>query len=166
MNATATKTVKIVACACSTVVAFGENGEERRTNCRATTQRTFAPGHDARLKGFLIRAGADNMTVTFEGSGINLDPVGLANSFGFAHMVADGIAAAKKRVFATALRGATAKPKAKAKKAKVIPAPRTEKVACKVGRWTYEGTLSSNGLIFSYTDRKGRHLMAEKFTRV
>lgn len=164
MNATATKTVKIVACACSTVVAFGENGEERRTNCRATTQRTFAPGHDARLKGFLIRAGADNLTVTFDGSGINLDPVSLANSFGFAHMVADGIAAAKKRVFATALR--VVSPKAKKAKKVTVPAPRTEKVACKVGRWTYEGTLSANGKIFSYTDRKGHHLMAERFTRV
>lgn len=155
MNATATKTAKIVACACSTVVAFGKDGEERRTGCRATTQRTFAPGHDARLKGFLIRAGADDMTVTFDGSGINLDPVSLANSFGFAYMVADGIAAAKKRALTES-----------AKSRKVIPAPRRETVACKVGRWCYEGTVSANGKIFSYTDRQGRHLMAEKFTRV
>lgn len=155
---TAIAAAKIVACACSTVIAIAEDGTEIRTGCHATTKRTFAPGHDARLKGFLIRAGAENMMVRFEDSGINLTALGLAASFGFSHMVEDGIRAAKDRAFAKALR--------ETKKAKPAPKAEPVKVAAKVGRWVYEGTISANGEIFSYTDRQGRHLMATKFTRV
>lgn len=34
------------------------------TGCTATTKNRFAPGHDAKLKGFLARAGADGLLVT------------------------------------------------------------------------------------------------------
>lgn len=135
MNATATR------CACS---SFADATTGERLVCTATTKRTFAPGHDARLKGHLIRIGrAGHLVHTPEG-GTPKFPAVVAERFGFAHMVRDGIA----RV-------------APARKAKKAAAP--AKVTAKVGRWLYEGTLTAGGKIFSYTDRKGNHLMAEKF---
>lgn len=136
------------ACACSLVVAIDAAGRETRTGCTATTKRTFAPGHDARLKGFLIRAGRDGLHVREVGLGVahETTPAKFADRYGFGHMVRDGIA----------------RP-AKVRKAKAV-APRT--VIGKVGRWTYEGTVTANGGIFTYTDRQGRTLMAEKFTTV
>lgn len=136
-------------CSCSRFVAIDAASRETRTGCTATTRRTFAPGHDARLKGFLIRAGRDGLHVREVGRGVAHDqhPVQIAERFGFAHMVRDGIA----RV-------------AKPRKAAKVAAPRT--VTAKVGRWLYEGTVTAGGGLFTYTDRKGAQLIAEKFTIV
>lgn len=143
MNAT------LAPCSCSRFVAIDAAGRETRTGCTATTRRTFAPGHDARLKGFLIRAGRDGLHVREVGRGVAHDqhPAQVAERFGFAQMVRDGIA----RV-------------AKPRKAAKAVAPVT--VTAKVGRWVYEGRVTAGGGIFSYTDRQGRNLMAEKFTVV
>ena len=138
MTATAT------ACACSLFVAVTASGQTARTGCTATTRRTFAPGHDAKLKGFLIRAGREGMLIRTPEGGADQLPAKVAERFGFAHMVREGIA----------------RPKA-TRKAKAAPAPRT--VTAKVGRWEYEGTLTAGGKIFTYRDRQGRTLMAEKF---
>jgi len=142
MNATAAAKI---ACSCS---SFADATTGGRLACTATTKRTFAPGHDAKLKGFLIRVGrAGHLVHTPEG-GTPQFPAKVADRFGFGHMVRDGIA----RV-------------APARKAKKAAAPaQPVKVIAKVGRWLYEGTLTAGGQIFSYTDRKGNHLMAEKFT--
>jgi hypothetical protein len=139
MTATATR------CACSSFVAVATDGTTDRLVCTQTTKRTFAPGHDAKLKGFLIRAGRAGLLISTEQG--NVEPTAIADLFGFGHMVRDGI----KRV-------------APVRKAKKAAAPVT--VQGKVGRWVYEGTLTAGGRIFSYTDRKGNHLMAEKFTIV
>lgn len=124
-------------CACSLFVAVAADGRDTRTGCTATTRRTFAPGHDARLKGFLIRAGRDRLHVREVGRGVAHDqhPVQIAERFGFAHMVRDGIARA-----------------AKPRKAKAV-APRT--VTAKVGRWFYEGTMDDRGN-FTYTQKNGQ----------
>lgn len=142
-------TASLVRCSCSLFVAIDAAGRETRLSCTATTRRTFAPGHDAKLKGFLIRAGRDGMHVREVGRGVAHDqhPTQVADRFGFGHMVRDGIA----RV-------------AKPRKAAKVAAPRT--VRGKVGRWVYEGTVTAGGGIFTYTDRQGRTLMAEKFTVV
>lgn len=133
-------------CSCSLFVAVAADGTTRRTGCTATTRRTFAPGHDARLKGFLIRAGREGLLIRTPEGGADQLPAKVAERFGFAAMVAEGIA----------------RP-ARTRKAKAV-APRT--VIGKVGRWTYEGTVTANGGLFSYTDRQGRNLIAEKFTIV
>jgi len=133
-------------CSCSLFAAVAADGTTTRTGCTATTRRTFAPGHDARLKGFLIRAGkAGHLVATPEGT--QEFPAKVADRFGFGYMVREGIA----RV-------------AKPRKAAKVVAPRT--VRGKVGRWVYEGTVTANGGVFTYTDRQGRQLMAEKFTIV
>lgn len=126
------------ACQCRN---FADATTGERLVCTATTKRTFAPGHDARLKGHLIRIGrAGHLVHTPEG-GTPQFPAVVAERFGFAHMVRDGIARTPKK----------AAPKAPAK------------VTAKVGRWLYEGTVTAGGRLFSYTDRKGNHLIAEKF---
>lgn len=124
-------------CACSLVVAVAADGTTTRTGCTATTRRTFAPGHDARLKGFLIRAGRDGLHVREVGLGVahETTAVKFAERFGFAHMVADGIAR-------------QAKPR---KAAKVAP----KTVTAKVGRWFYEGTMDDRGN-FTYTQKNGK----------
>lgn len=138
------------ACACSGFKAVDVAGNVvATTGCTASTKRTFAPGHDARLKGFLIRAGREGNLVRTPEGGNDQVAVRVAERFGFAQMVRDGIArkAAKK----------VAK-----KVAEVAPA----KVTGKVGRWLYEGTVTAGGKLFTYTDRKGAQLIAEKFTIV
>lgn len=152
MNATtATQTVTAThACACSGYKAVDAAGNVvATTGCTGVTKRTFAPGHDARLKGFLIRAGREGNLVRTPEGGSDIVAAKVADRYGFGHMVRDGIA----------------RPKAvrKAKKvAEVAPA----KVTGKVGRWLYEGTVTAGGKLFTYTDRKGAQLIAEKFTIV
>ncbi len=143
MNATAKTALK--SCTCSLVVAFTEDGRELTTGCTATTKRTFAPGHDARLKGFLIRNGAEGNLVRV-GDDVNTSAQAVANQFGFSGMVADGIAKAQARAIAKKA------PKAKAPK----------KVTAKVGRWFYEGIVEGDE--FVYTDKRENVLRATKFT--
>lgn len=121
-------------CSCSLFVAVAADGTRTTTGCTATTRRTFAPGHDARLKGFLIRAGkAGHLVATPEGT--QEFPAKVAERFGFAAMVAEGIA----------------RP-ARTRKAKAV-APRT--VTAKVGRWVYEGTMDDWGN-FTYVQKNGK----------
>lgn len=149
MNANATKAAKTAphACACSGFQAVDASGTQvTTTKCAATTRRTFAPGHDARLKGFLIKAGRLGHLVRTPEGGDDLTATKVADRFGFAQMVRDGIH------------------RAPAKKARKVAG--AAKVVGKVGRWTYEGTVTAGGKLFTYTDRKGAQLIAEKFTIV
>lgn len=131
------------ACACGGYTAFDIAGTKRTTGCKAVTKRTFAPGHDARLKGFLIRAGREGLLISTP-EGETKDAMQVADKFGFGHMVREGIAR-------------KAAPR-KAKKA--TPAPLL--VTAKVGRWVYEGKLADG--TFTYTDKQGNARTAAKFT--
>lgn len=144
-NTNTAKTTAPHACDCGGYKAIDASGTVVvTTGCNATTRRTFAPGHDARMKGFLIRAGREGMLIRTPEGGDDQLPAKVAERFGFAQMVRDGIA--------------------RVRKDKKVAAP--AKVVGKVGRWTYEGTVTAGGKIFTYTDRKGAQLMAEKFTIV
>jgi len=153
-------------CTCSLVVAFANDTDEvLTTGCTATTKRTFAPGHDARLKGFLIRAGIADQLVRI-GDDVNTSPEAIAEQFGFAHMVRTGIkngkdkAAAKE--FAALLRDVK-------KTAKASHETKRREVTCKVGRWTYEGFITdspAHGPQFTYTSKAGVQTTTTKFTRV
>ncbi|MFF6858485.1 hypothetical protein ACFY9H_24290 [Streptomyces bacillaris] len=133
---TATQT-EPTACTCSQFAT--EDG--RTTGCTAETKRLFAPGHDAKLKSFLIRMGAEGTEVirTVDGIASPADASTHAAKFAFGHMVAAGITRAEGKAAAKAERAA--------KKA----APKT--VTAKVGRWTREGVV--DGDTFTYTDAKG-----------
>lgn len=130
-------------CACSTFfVVVG--GVRQGTGCPGTsTTREFAPGHDAKLKGFLIRAGREGQDVTCT-DGTTRSAVATASRYGFAHMVEAGIS----------------RP-AKVRKAKTAAPVVAE---AKVGRWVYKGTVE--GDTFTYTDKAGVTKTATKFTLV
>jgi hypothetical protein len=107
--------------------------QELTTGCPKTlTGRTFAPGHDAKLKGFLIRVGTDGHEVT-DDQGISCTAEAMAGRYGFAHLVREGIdnakfareeAANRRKVrdHKAELRNAKADAKAERKLAKVLPA--------------------------------------------
>jgi hypothetical protein len=125
-TATAAKTAKtLVRCACAEFEIGNTvelpNGEPdfvgETTGCGSDTRRVFAPGHDARLKSLLIKAGIADMEVRYgQGIVVTTDAVNAARQFGFADLVAAGIQ-----------RG-IAKAKAKAEKA---AAPKAERKTAK-----------------------------------
>jgi hypothetical protein len=163
MNAktTAAKTA-LVACSCSkATVRNAETGELLTTGCTAQTKRTFAPGHDARLKGFLIRAGIADHEVRF-GNSQPLNAVQVAEMFGFGHLVEAGIKRGMDREFAKLL-------KETKRQAKATHVTTRLEVTCKVGRWTYEGFITDDpmhGPKFTYTTKAGVQTTTQKFTRV
>lgn len=166
MTATTAQVAKIAAelnvCQCGRFAVVKADGTKVRTGCTRTTKRLFAPGHDAKLKGILIRAGVAGEQVIREGEGNNgfTDPVKWGYSFGFGHMVEAGIKLARDK--------AAAKKSAKAK-AEPVAAPEPEVVEAKVGRWTYKGVVlpAADGQPnFQYTDGKGEVKNALKFTLV
>jgi hypothetical protein len=79
-----------------------------RTGCEERTSISFASGHDARLKGFLIIAGADGVKLIDEGrpdGSDPLDPMEVATELGWARQVQKGIDAEVARRVAKELRG-------------------------------------------------------------
>lgn len=136
-----------------------------RITCQRSTTREFAPGHDAKLKGFLIRTGAEGQmvrAVAADGTTREMTAVAAASRYGFGHMVADGIAKAKEKAFARLIRETT-------KQARGTHKTANPTVTAKVGRWVYEGTVTdspNHGEQFTYTNRKGVQVTTTKFRRV
>lgn len=72
--------------------------QQKTTGCTATTQSTFAPGHDAKLKSLLIAAGVGGHqvrkvhydTVTVK------DALGVAADLGWENLVREAIARASR----------------------------------------------------------------------
>jgi hypothetical protein len=172
-------------CLCSTFAAIKQhitlgNGQpdtiEEVTGCTATTAREFAPGHDAKLKALLIRAGVAGWEVR-QGN-ITGSAEKAAAQFAFAYMVDQGIARGRAKAAAKADRNAAKaeRPKAARKAKSATPAPAAsadqhvvttvaapEPVAeaapattrIKVGRWEYDATIAPNGDAH-YTSGKGQ----------
>ncbi|OOC52625.1 MULTISPECIES: hypothetical protein [Nocardiopsis] len=128
-----------------------ETGEA--TGCTKTTTREFAPGHDAKLKSLLIRAGAMGAEVrrVVDGMALTGDAVKAAEGYGFAHMVASGIERAHAKARAKAERAA-ARAAAKEKK----ESTGTDTVRAKVGRATYEGRLESSEFVYTVNGAERR----------
>lgn len=161
----AAKTADLKPCTCSRVATFTETGEVVTTGCTATTRRTFAPGHDARLKGFLIRAGVADQLVRI-GNDANTDPEAIADQFGFGYMVRTGIKNGKEKAaakaFAEVLRGVK-------REAKASHTTKRREVSCKVGRWVYEGFITDDpmhGPKFTYTTKAGVQTTTQRFTKI
>ena len=67
-------------------------GEPKTTGCVGTpTKKTFAPGHDTKLKSLLIEAGALGAVIR-DDTGAITDVASIARRFGFASQVDSGIA--------------------------------------------------------------------------
>lgn len=89
------------------------------TGCQATTKREFAPGHDAKLKSFLIQHGAQDHLICH---GITHGPAeSFAKQYTFGYMVVEGIAKAKEKMAAKADRAAAKAAKPATKKAAKKP---------------------------------------------
>lgn len=114
-------------------------------SCDGVTYRKFAPGHDARLKGFLIQVGRSGHRVKVRGSDKTITPVEAASRYGFAHQVRAGIARAEPAQAATAAQPDT--------------------LVARVGRWSYRGKVKrENGRkVFVYRDRKGNERRSTDF---
>ena len=84
--------------------ANAETGE--RIDCEAATARNFAPGHDAKLKSFLIRTGAAGDLVRQLGVADAITAVQAANLYGFGNLVSAGIIKAAEKAEARANRPA------------------------------------------------------------
>ncbi|MFV2195993.1 hypothetical protein [Nocardiopsis sp. LOL_012] len=135
-----------------------ETGET--TGCTKTTTREFAPGHDAKAKSLLIRAGAMGAEVrrVVDGMALTGDAVKAAEGYGFAHMVASGI----ERAARLAAEKAERKAARAAKKADNEPLPelvgpaaavadfqeKNPMVTAKVGRWEYEGRVIDGEFVY------------------
>lgn len=147
---TATETV-LNLCACGNVTFVVDGEDIAPTRCRRSTTRTFAPGHDARLKGNLIRAAIAGHDVRLA-SGELVSPQHIANGFGFGWQVARGLELGLARIAAKVAKKTAPKPAA------------PQVVKAKVGRWIYEGIVS--GEFFNYTDKKGAAQTTAKFAQV
>lgn len=199
------KTQKPCSCAAYSINVWNEDSQDwdtaATTKCPGTlTARDFAPGHDAKLKGFLIRAGVAGLEVS-DNQGITASALQMAARYGFEQMVRRGIAgglvkqetkklkkgerselaeAAQVRVDTLVHDGNSARKSRElaalvaAEEAKHA-AEQTERpepewddepqiVKAKVGRWTYEGTVSDGE--FTYSNGKGEATVTTKFTLV
>lgn len=120
--------------------------------CGAMTRRSFAPGHDAKLKGLLIKLNREGQSFNVAGEGFltHVEPSTLAAELGWSHFLTP------------------AKPKS-ARKAKAKN--RTGQTGqVKVGRWFYPATvLEDNGATLDviYTKKDNTEVLdtvpAERF---
>lgn len=134
---------------------YADAETDERLQCEQDTYRNFAPGHDARLKGFLIRVGRAGHPVRILGSDEVVSPVKAASRYGFAQQVQDGIRRAHGRPFVPERRSKTAAP---------AGAPQT----ARVGRWEYRGRVRQEDgrRVFIYRDRRGNERRTPEFELV
>ncbi|WEH15014.1 hypothetical protein [Streptomyces sp. VNUA24] len=154
-NTTAAKTTaEPVACTCSQFAT----ADGQTTGCTAETKRLFAPGHDAKLKSFLIKVGAEGTEVirTVDGIASSADASTHAAKFAFGHMVAAGITRAEGKAAEKAERAA-----ARAARKAAPKAPK--KVTAKVGRATFTGHMDGDHFVYEV---KGKERRTLKFTAV
>lgn len=140
--------------------------------CRQLTKRTFAPGHDAKLKSLLIFAGAGGHSVRRnEGGAVRIsDPMSFAEYYGFAHQVAAGIVRAGQKLAEKADKKAQREAAKSLKSTKKALKRATTKypVTIKVGRWEYKATIdeTSNEATFTSANGQVKTAPAGKYTIV
>lgn len=146
--------------------------------CADETARKFAPGHDARLKGLLIRlhVAGEEYPRLIGGSVVTTTPMAVAKEYGWGHYLTDAkdrhAAKVKAKQERVAARVAAHVEKAKAKGESkpstkslesLLPQTKAAKkgfhpVRVKIGRWEYDATVEAEGvnsLTVSYLDKKG-----------
>jgi hypothetical protein len=153
-NTTAAKTAQAEATRCECSRFELEDGQT--TGCKAETKRLFAPGHDAKLKSFLIRAGAAGAMVTRvaeDGHRTSGQADSLAAKFPFGYMVAAGITRARDKATEKARK---AEERAARKAAPKAKAPK--KVTAKVGRATFTGHMDGDHFVYEVEGKERRTL--------
>lgn len=130
-----------------------ESFESYGTDCRQSTTRVFAQGHDAKLVGFMVRAELGGEEIALVDGGIRTTFPGAVAA---AASISDALAvkaqaqldAAKARLTKKAATEArkAARKSAKAAEAVVEVVPVADRQAeIKVGRWTYWATIQADG---------------------
>lgn len=111
------------------ITVDGADGSEPTIEDEMTTEcdgrlvsRTFAQGHDAKLKSLLIRAGVAGLDV-HDGRGTSADAVNMAGRFGWGALVGKGVASGLAKLETKRLRDTA---KAEAKTELVEPEPKAE----------------------------------------
>lgn len=164
-TATKTKTApKTVECSCYSIAHYEQDQLEFHS-CGAQTRRTFAPGHDAKLKGTLIRlhrAGLPYVRIV-NGTRQEIEPMQHAKLYGWGHLLT---AQAKRGVKLPTEKAAKA---TEARPVEDLPlhqpqAKANGPVEVKVGRWWYDvvsyEVLEGGGFEIEYT-RKGHDAAAK-----
>lgn len=177
-------------CECAQYFVAGEPNQPAlaETHCEAATTNTFAPGHDAKLKSLLIKAGVVGRHVTR--GGVTRPAVDWSYQFGFGPQVEAGIAKGRNKIAERAAKRMARSAKAKAREVApsasraqaeneafnqalrevqaerntAIEAAPTGLVKAKVGRWVKEGNVTPNG--FTYYDAKHVAQTTTKYTLV
>ena len=157
-------------CECGLWSSLLEDGNYESTRCDKAVpgDRTFAQGHDAKLKSLLIEAGVRGLEVTRHGDRegtadrVFTEGYAAAERFGFAHQVYDGIQAGKAKAEKRKERESA---KALAKTTKAVKKRKLEAVKnaveIKVGRWKYHVVEETAGT-YVYIDSKGQEHTIEK----
>lgn len=105
------KPVKIATpCACASFfIKSNDDGSLSGTDCTAVTVNTFGPGHDAKLKSLLIKAGVAGSTVVRVEGDVHTDmsAVEAADEHGFAAQVQKSVEAKRSRAEEVAARKAS-----------------------------------------------------------
>lgn len=111
------------------------------TGCTQTTERIFAPGHDAKLKSLLIKAGAAGSEIVRAEGGVNVysSAEQVAKSYGFELQVLAGVKRAQAK--------AAERAEKKAAKASQKPSKKGVEVGAqiKVGRHFYDALIAPDG---------------------
>lgn len=117
--------------------------ETEETGCAARTTRDFAPGHDAKLKSMLIRAGVRGLEVRHNAGGVvrSGSAETMAKGFGFYHMVVDGIKSGKAKTEAKANRAAAPKAERKPRGSKAASQERAAALTVKMAAKTAQAEV-------------------------
>lgn len=144
-------------------------------SCGQTTHRTFAPGHDAKLKGLLLRlARAGQEYVFFDGGLlVHASPVAELDRWGWTEFLVELKPRAKRERKGQKPRKSDSPDAVTKVKAftsdtagDLAPAPGFHPVRVKVGRWVYDGQIvasQGNGDLVSveYVNGKGETKAAQ-----
>lgn len=180
MNATATQTRTALVssdmkCRCANVVtASGET-----TRCTKFTNRTFAPGHDAKLKSLLglAQANGESVTVTTPGDADDspatvtemspLEAAGLFGNFGYMVVeIANKLTAKREKSAAHKAKLAANKAKRETDRATKKAKETREPATAKVGRWERTGflvTQKTGDQVFEFAKKDGEVERVAKF---
>lgn len=153
---TAQDSGELLPCQCKD---YADASTGQSLSCDRDTYRNFAPGHDARLKGFLIQVGRAGHKVRVAGSEEVVTPVKAASRYGFASQVQEGIRRGPRKAHSRPFGSGT--PTSPARK------PGAARTA-RVGRWEYRGRLQKVGgqQYFIYRDRRGNERRTPEFELV
>ncbi|MGP2442767.1 hypothetical protein [Streptomyces sp. JW3] len=123
------------------------------TGCTASTERQFAPGHDAKLKSALIRWGALGLDIRRNEGGVATSASAdkHAKCYAFARMVAAGVKRAQDKAAEKAH-------KAEERAARKAAPSKSKKVTAKVGRATFEGRMDGDHFVYEVKGKERRTL--------